>query len=57
LRAFSPFIGKKIQTLLGGLSYGEKCERTLIQKHEHLAFQPIFIIGLPRSGSTLLYQL
>lgn len=35
----------------------KKIENSLLREHVELAYAPIFIIGSPRSGSTLLYQL
>ena len=54
--SLSRFIGKNIQPLIGGLKLGENYEDKIIELHKDIIFKPIFIIGLPRSGSTLLYQ-
>ncbi len=55
--SLSHLIGKNIQLLIGGLKFAEKYEDEIIERHKDITFKPIFIIGLPRSGSTLLYQL
>ncbi|MFW6275598.1 MAG: sulfotransferase family protein [bacterium] len=50
-------IGKSIRTHLGGLWIGEQIEHKIINSNKKFYAPPIFIVGLPRSGSTLLYQL
>ena len=38
-------------------AFFKKIENSLLREHVELIYAPIFIIGSPRSGSTLLYQL
>lgn len=49
-------IAKKIRDYFGGASLGRIIEKKYFQKAQH-SYPPIFILGLPRSGTTLLYQL
>ncbi|MHA1386482.1 MAG: sulfotransferase family protein [Candidatus Helarchaeota archaeon] len=49
--------GKKISSKLGDVWLGQKIEQRFINMKKSYYAPPIFIIGLPRSGSTLLYQL
>ena len=42
---------------IGALQLGKKIEQRIINSQKSFYTPPIFIIGLPRSGSTLLYQL
>lgn len=34
-----------------------RCERALLDKAAPLRYPPVFVLGVPRSGSTLLYQI
>lgn len=50
-------LAKKLRPIIGNLKIGKYIENKLIQKSNTMSPPPIFIVGLPRSGSTLLYQL
>lgn len=50
-------LAKKIRPLIGKLPPAVFIENKLISRNKRILYKPIFIVGLPRSGSTLLYQL
>jgi len=50
-------IAKRARFILGGFQIGRQLEEKIINSKKSYYSPPIFIIGLPRSGSTLLYQL
>ena len=51
------YLGKKIRESIGGIHYLHKLEKNKIASLPLKNINPpIFIIGAPRSGSTLLYQ-
>ena len=50
-------IGKKVREIVGGSDAIHRVEMRLIKRHGDANISPMFIIGLPRSGSTLMYQL
>jgi hypothetical protein len=50
-------IGKTVRFILKYLNPLNAFERIFIRKNKNVNFQPIFIVGAPRSGTTLLYQL
>lgn len=50
-------IAKKLRSTVGELWLGEKLEEFFIGNTSSKVEAPIFIVGLPRSGSTLLYQI
>jgi len=50
-------LAKKIRPIIGNIKIAQRIEKKIIEKDSSYNLPPIFIIGLPRSGSTLLYQL
>ena len=51
-------LAKRIRPFIGNIKIGQIIEKKIINNPiSSIDFAPIFIIGLPRSGSTLLYQL
>jgi hypothetical protein len=49
-------LGKKVKTIFGGSALLNFFEKRFLKKYGDDNLAPIFIIGLPRSGSTLLFQ-
>lgn len=49
-------LGKKVKTIFGGSALLNFFEKRFLKKYGDNNLAPIFIIGLPRSGSTLLFQ-
>ena len=50
-------LGKQVKTIFGGSVLLDFFEKRKLKKYGDDTIAPIFIIGLPRSGSTLLFQL
>lgn len=50
-------LGKWIRSRFGEWKFGKFIEQKVINRNVDLQRPPIFIVGLPRTGSTLLYQL
>ena len=51
------YIAKVLRFFISKLSFITSLENLTLKKIEYQREYPVFIIGLPRSGSTLLFQL